>query len=301
MNLQNIKVKLDFAIVGAQKSATTSMQYYLSDHPSITLPLGEIACFESPDFEQGRVMRQIGQLSPASGTILGFKRPTLCSDTVAIDRLKNYAPNCRLIMVCREPVSRFVSAYFHLMNSGKIPVKEINQALREIFYGKYLSKYAAGTSLLRNGLYHGSLAHIKAVYGSECLFATSQEAIRLDYEGVMRDTCKFLNVPFHPPRSLEGREKNAGSYDYRRARFLRLSNALTYTYSLGRSRKEIRTSRSMYWIGRGLSSTFRRWPFINPISRDELLTTESEELLQDYYRHDKVELLQDFPEIVYWQ
>ncbi|ASK89174.1 sulfotransferase domain-containing protein [Sphingorhabdus sp. SMR4y] len=292
--------RIDFAIIGAQKSASTAVQHYLHNHPSLYLPLGELACFESPDFEQGRVARQLDFSGAADGQLKGIKRPTIFTDIVAIDRLKDHSPDCKMIMVCREPVSRFVSHYFHLMNSAKLPVMEINRAIHAMFHGNYLSKHISGMALLRNGIYHSSLTHVREVYGPDSIFITSQKAIQQDFGTVMQRLCTFLQVPFDPDQIQEKREKNVGSYDYRRAFFRKLPNALTYNYSLGRSRKEYRPSQLLRNIGRGFSFLFGKWPFTNPVPHKDILTPESKVLLQEYYKADRENLQREFPDVLYW-
>lgn len=300
MTVPDSDTRIDFAIIGAQKSASTAVQYYLHDHPALYLPLGEFACFESPDFEQGRVARQLDFSEAAEGQMKGIKRPTIFTDILAIDRLKSHSPDCKMIMVCRDPISRFVSHYFHLMNSAKLPVTEINRAVDAIFHGNYLSEHMNGMGLLRNGTYHSSLIHIREVYGADSLFLTSQKAIQQDFETVMHRLSAFLGVPFHQGKIQKQREKNVGSYDYRRAFFRRLPNALTYHYSLGRSRKEYRSSKLLRTIGGGFSTLFGKWPFTNPITSKDVLTPESRKLLQEYYRSDREKLQRDFPDVMYW-
>jgi hypothetical protein len=291
---------IDFAIIGSQKSASTAVQYYLHGHSKLYLPLGELACFESPDYERGRVGRQLDFSGAAPGQLNGIKRPTMFTDIMAVDRLKEHSPGCRMIMVCREPISRFVSHYFHMLNSSKLPVIEINRAVHEIFYGNYLSKYVPGITLLRNGIYHTSLAHIRRAYGADSIFITNQEAIKSDFESVMRDVCGFLNVPFEKVLDDSGPEKNIGRYDYRSAFFRRVSNDFIYSYSLGRSRKEYRPSRVLNSIGRSLSFIFGKWPFIKPSPTQDVLTQESKDLLKEYYSNDREKLQKDFPGVVYW-
>jgi hypothetical protein len=300
MTVPGSDTRIDFAIIGAQKSASTAVQYYLHNHPALYLPLGELACFESPDFEQGRVARQLDFSGAADGQLKGIKRPTIFTDVMAIDRLKYHSPDCKMIMVCREPVGRFISPYFHLMNSAKLPVMEINRAVKAMFHGDYLSKHMSGTALLRNGIYHSSLTHVREVYGADSIFITSQNAMQQDFDRVMQRLCTFLQVPFDPDQIQEKREKNVGSYDYRRAFFRKLPNALTYNYSLGRSRKEYRSSQLLRNVGRGFSFLFGKWPFTNPIAHKDVLTPESKSLLREYYKADREKLKREFPDVIYW-
>ncbi|NRD89502.1 hypothetical protein C8024_08690 [Sphingopyxis sp. BSNA05] len=299
MTVPGSDTRIDFAIIGAQKSASTAVQHYLHNHPMLYLPLGELACFESPDFEQGRVDRQLDFSRAADGQLRGIKRPTIFTDIVAIDRLKDHSPDCKMIMVCREPVSRFISHYFHLMNSAKLPVMEINRAVKAMFHGDYLSKHISGTALLRNGIYHSSLTHVRDIYGADSIFITSQNAMQQDFSTVMQRLCTFLQVPFDPDQIQEN-AKNVGSYDYRRAFFRKLPNALTYSYSLGRSRKEYRSSQLLRNAGRGFSFLFGRWPFTNPIAHKDVLTPEAKSLLQEYYKADREKLQREFPDALYW-
>lgn len=291
---------LDFAIIGAQKAASTALQYYLHNHPAVYLPLGEQACFESPDFEQGRVARQIDFSMAGPDQVRGLKRPTIFTDIVAIDRLHDHSPTCRFIMVCREPVSRFVSHYFHMMNSSKLPVMEINRAVSEMFEGAYLSQYSPGGSLLRNGLYHTSLKHIREVYGDDRLFVTSQHALKTDFEAVMKALCAFIDLPFNPVTPQGERQKNVGFYDYRRAFWRKIPNAMIYSYALDRQRKEYRESSLMRKMGRAASWLFQTRPFRNQLTTQDVLNPESTALLRAYYAQDRAKLHKDFPDVVYW-
>jgi len=155
-------------------------------------------------------------------------------------------------------------------------------------------------ALLRNGIYHSSLIHVREVYGPDSIFITSQKAMQQDFDTVMQRLCTFLQVPFDPDQIQEKREKNVGSYDYRRAFFRKLPNALTYNYSLGRSRKEYRSSQLLRNAGRGFSFLFGKWPFTNPVPHKDILASESKALLQEYYKADREKLQREFPDVLYW-
>ncbi|MDT0684525.1 hypothetical protein RM543_17775 [Roseicyclus sp. F158] len=82
---------LGFAIIGVQKASITSIQDYLHAHPAVCLPMGEIPCFESPDYEQ----------APAS-----VQRSNIFPDHLAVQRLMRHSPGCKLIVVLRDQVER---------------------------------------------------------------------------------------------------------------------------------------------------------------------------------------------------
>src|SRR3954453_11545774 len=102
-----------FVVIGAQKSASTFLQTCLADHPDVFMPKGELAFFESPDYERATLtdLRRLfeGRLERR----LGFKRPNyLCKPEVPA-RLAKDLPDALLLSVLRKPLDRAISAYFH--------------------------------------------------------------------------------------------------------------------------------------------------------------------------------------------
>ena len=125
MNLPN------FLIIGAAKGGTTSLYYYLSQHPQIYMsPLkeprffaleGEKLNFQNPD-------RSINHTSITSFSdycqlfegvnneiAIGEASPLYLYSSKAIDRIAHYIPEAKLIAVLRNPVDRAYSCYKHLI------------------------------------------------------------------------------------------------------------------------------------------------------------------------------------------
>ena len=291
--------ELDFAIIGAQKAASTTIQYYLNAHPNVELPLGEFAVFESPDFEQGRVLKDLDDRFVHGNKLVGLKRPNILGDMRAISRLFEHSPSCKVVVILREPIERFVSAYFHTMNSGKLPVKNINKAIQEMFYGKYLDKYPAGISLLHYGLYSDSLDFIESIADSSRIFLTSQHALKNDSEAELQKLSKFLNIPYVSWSASKNR-KNRGSYDYRKAIFLNAGNRIRYSFNAGKTRKEYRNSKVLWLLG-SLVTRIGNLPICSrPVSANNVLNDQSKSLLREYYNTDRQKLIKKYTEHVYW-
>ena len=116
-----------FVVIGAQKSASTFLQRCLADHPEMWLPRGETTFFEDPTYEASRLSDLERMFSRRRERVLGMKRPSYLSRPEVPGRIRRDLPNVKLIAVLREPISRAVSAYFHMVGGGYLPLLELNE------------------------------------------------------------------------------------------------------------------------------------------------------------------------------
>ena len=124
-------IKLDFAIVGAQKAGSTFLLKNLRDHPSVFMPNGEVPYFENPDF-YGPNKLEFYFNKKNKKNILGIKRPNYLNKKEVPSRLIENNPNIKIIIFLRNPVDRVISAYYHGMKMGLLPLLEINEGLKKI-------------------------------------------------------------------------------------------------------------------------------------------------------------------------
>jgi len=117
--------KLDFLIIGAMKSGTTTLHDYLSTHPGVCLASPKEPQYFSRDnvFAKGELWystlfsaAKIGQLWGESSTC--YSRSPKYKD--AAKRIYDYSPKAKIIYIMRHPVDRAYSHYGHLvLNDGK--------------------------------------------------------------------------------------------------------------------------------------------------------------------------------------
>src|SRR5207244_9507652 len=102
--------KLDFIIAGAQKSGTTALHYYLQKHPQITLgDQQEIHFFDNDELFAGPVDYELlhRHFPPVKkGTIAGDCTPSYLYHQPAMERIWNYNPHIKLIILLRNPIER---------------------------------------------------------------------------------------------------------------------------------------------------------------------------------------------------
>src|SRR5437773_10824825 len=108
--------KLDFLVLGAQKSGTTALNYYLRRHPRIALPVKkELHFFDNDElFAGGNVLYEplYEMFRPARpGSIAGENTPIYLYWRPALPRIRNYNPEMKFIVILRNPIERAFSQW----------------------------------------------------------------------------------------------------------------------------------------------------------------------------------------------
>lgn len=144
--MREFNAKVDFMIIGAQKSATTTLFDILKNHPDLC------ACkTKEPEFfshtsnwmekiEEYEMMfeKQEGQLAFEASTSY-TAHP--CYDKNIWEELWKYNPELKFIYIVRNPLDRIVSAHRFLYRQGYANKKNINSFIETSNYHINLSKY----------------------------------------------------------------------------------------------------------------------------------------------------------------
>lgn len=106
--------ELDFIIIGAQKSGTTTLWKLLDEHPEIFVPPGkELAFFNKDPFNnegyQAFMRDHFGCVK--NDQIIGKVTPHYLNDPMAAKRIEEKIPNCKLIVILRDPAERTLSHF----------------------------------------------------------------------------------------------------------------------------------------------------------------------------------------------
>jgi hypothetical protein len=114
--------QVSVAIVGAQKSGTTSLLRYISQHPQLT-GHGPIECAyfaDDGEWARGWEAAHARYFYGAQGDRLVAKSATLYAKPVGLERLATHNPHCDVILILRDPVERAFSSYRMERNTGWI-------------------------------------------------------------------------------------------------------------------------------------------------------------------------------------
>ncbi len=137
-------MRVNFMIIGAQKSGTTSLAAQLADHPQIGFSrIKEPGFFNSTADWEGNLEGYHELFEGGSGPLFGEastmytflpEAPSTCR------RIHAYNPEMKLIYIMREPVARLISHYSHSVARGmeqRPPQEAVNEDPRYINNGRY--------------------------------------------------------------------------------------------------------------------------------------------------------------------
>ena len=137
-----------FLIIGAAKSGTTSLYYYLKQHPDVYMsPIKELRFFAYEDglpplngpgdresnqvliTEWEEYLQAFGDATDEQE--VGEASPIYLYDENVPARIHNHLPDVRLIVILRNPVDRAYSHFNHLIKDGREPLRDFGRALEQ--------------------------------------------------------------------------------------------------------------------------------------------------------------------------
>jgi len=126
--------RLDFIVAGAQKSGTTALHYFLEKHPNITMgDQQEIHFFDDDATFAATVdYERLHKHYPlvASSTIAGDCTPSYLYFKPTVERIWNYNPKIKLLVLLRNPVERAFAHWNMQRFKGREPL-DFFDAIRE--------------------------------------------------------------------------------------------------------------------------------------------------------------------------
>lgn len=223
----------DFLIIGAQKSGSTYIHKCIEMHPDVYMPSAEIRAFESPFFEKDGMKEMqniVNQATTNGGKIIGIKRPDyLCKPEVP-GRLAKYCPNARLIVILRNPISRALSSYYHLMKLGFLPIERAAVGIQKIMQGVYDRDFPKSKEVLVYGKYHEALTSYFRYFKPEQILVMLDEDVRSSKIACVQQVYKHIGVDVgFKPEVAQGKS-NIGVYSLNRLKFINLRNRIVFDH-----------------------------------------------------------------------
>ena len=203
---------IDFIIIGAAKSGTTSLYQYLKQHPSICMSQiketnffsleGQNIRFSGPgDMETGAHTKSISTIKDYQKTFLhckdkqirGEASPLYLSDKNAPKNIFLKVPNVKLIAILRNPVDRAYSSYMHLVRDQRETIRDFRQAL-DAEQDRIKNNYSEIWHYATNGFYYEQLMRYYKVFNAEQILVLFHDNIIKNRNQQLDIIYKFLNV-----------------------------------------------------------------------------------------------------------
>ncbi len=111
----------DFVIIGAARSGTSSLYMYLSRYPQIISPHKKELNFFSKYYNQGIdwYLAHFPSITDTPNFLAGEASPNYFDCTESAQRMFQFFPNVKLIVLLRNPVDRAISCYYHNFYHGR--------------------------------------------------------------------------------------------------------------------------------------------------------------------------------------
>jgi len=278
-------------IIGAQKAGTTYLLRHLRQHPEIYLYPEELHFFREPYYDPTLVDAFESLLVPRRGErVVGMKCPGYLHYPGVTARLAEHYPAARIIVSLRDPIDRFISAYYHYVRHGRIPVADINEGLAAILDGSYDVRYPYAGQILAFGRYAERLEALFRAYDRPNVLCLISEAVAEDPDGSVQGCCEFLGVGPRFSAAVSRLRSNTAVYSLPR---LRICQALgfheSYEYWLHAheplSRIRWRLAHTYLRALRGIDRLVLARILPNP-PENPVLAPALEKCLATYYRPD---------------
>jgi hypothetical protein len=190
----------NFLIIGAMKSGTTALYYYLEQHHQIYMsPVKEpnFFCHEGQESVGSTSVTDIGSYQALFKGVSGERAIGEASNCYlyepkAAGRIRSYIPDVKLITILRNPIERAYSHFMHAVRSGTEPFTDFAQALREEETGSYQKRDFR--DYVGKGLYHGQLERYFDTFDRGQVKVYLYEDLSTAPIDTLRDAFGFLEV-----------------------------------------------------------------------------------------------------------
>jgi hypothetical protein len=177
----------NLVVIGAQKCGTTSLHYYLDQHPEISMSRTKELDFFTTHGSWSKGMEWYAAQFDAAAPIRGESSPSYTNYPIHAGvpaRLHAVVPEAKLVYLVRDPIDRIVSQYIHDFTTERErrPIDEVLAA------GIGTHPYVARSR------YFMQLGHYLPFFPLERIFVVSQEELLHERTETLRRIFEFLET-----------------------------------------------------------------------------------------------------------
>ena len=210
----------NFIIIGSQKSGTTSLASYISQHSQVLPAIKKETHFWSFKFHQGIdwYLAHFPPIPKSQNLITGEATPSYLVTDKAPERIYRLLPNIKLLVILINPVDRAFSQYHHWQRlnwEDRSFEVAINQELEIL---KTTPKQPQGDrkywrlsgNYIGRGVYIEFIQKWMAVFSREQFLILRGEGLYQTPDNTMKQVFDFLGLPEH--KLAKYKKLNSGSY-----------------------------------------------------------------------------------------
>lgn len=284
-------------IAGTTKAATTSLYFYLSDHPQICgSSIKETRYFLDPDYPLQSQSRYDGKTNTYSYYFKDCERAMVRMEATPDYMYGNQTPGwikgcfgeqATILFLLREPISRIESWYNFAKQDGHIPETEtIEQYVKSMLSQKNLANLPQYMRALEQGRYASYIQNWSAHFAPEQIKIVFMEDIKQNPQEVLQKIAQEIgiNADFYQDYEVEVKNKTVQMKNpklhqaYKQFRF----KVRNYTHNKPVIHKRLQ------WLRKSFEPLYLK---LNQSGQDaQTLSDETKAQLLDYYRHELLRL-----------
>jgi hypothetical protein len=206
----------NFFIIGAQKAGTTSLYYYLKQHPQVYMsPRKEPHFFEGRHSEyrkRGRSLPPVTDIGDYQALFEGVTDEKAIGEASASYLYSPKAPalitrsipDAKLIAILRNPADRAYSNFLHCVQLGREPLASFVEAL-QAEEKRIRGNWGPLWHYKQKGFYCTQVKRYFDTFGQDQVKVYLYDDLRAKPIGILRDIFRFLDVDqtFVPDLSIE--------------------------------------------------------------------------------------------------
>jgi len=249
-------MKVGFVIGGTQKGGTSALDAFLRQHPEICMPadLKEVHFFDREEMFRGPNVdygKYHAHFRPnARHKIIGEASPIYMYWNSAPDRISEYNPAMKWILILRNPVDRAYSAWNMEQKRGADTLSFEEAIVREPERCRdALPLQHRIFSYIDRGFYSAQVRRLFDIFGSKNCLVLLNEDLQTAHEQTLIDIWNFLGVDL----SVRPTKARVFEHDYDETMDPKIRAKLTEMFQL-----DIQNLEQL--IGRDLSSWYRNAP-----------------------------------------
>lgn len=177
----------NFLVIGAQKSATTSLHYYLAGHPEISMSLEKELDFFIEERNWYKGINWYQSQFQGRAKVYGESSPNYTNYPQwkgVPEKIYALKPDMKLIYILREPLERIISHYVHNYDQGR----------ENLYFSQALSKNNYQNEYIYRSSYHLQLQeYLKYFSPANILIITTEKLSNYPIE-TLGKICDFLGV-----------------------------------------------------------------------------------------------------------
>jgi hypothetical protein len=182
-------------ILGAQKCGSTSLRFYLSQHPDIYMKKEEIHFFKT--YWNRGVDWYLDLFKDREEKYIGEKTPNYLYQPETPKRIKEVCPDVKFIILLRNPVNRAYSSYWFWRLHGYIHM--IINSFEDLVF----SKNTDWRQIKAFGEYIVYIKNYLQYFPKDRFLFIKTEDFHTNRQEVLNQVCDFLQLPHFIPKDTK--------------------------------------------------------------------------------------------------